>query len=93
MPRTAQLIGWACDSSECTADQPGKDRFISTAFDIPGTGGTLPVYYLVTVDQGLAKLLGDRCMKGKVKVSVALVRSTIRPDPDETEINAKRLSD
>jgi len=37
--------------------------------------------------------LADRCMKGKVKVSVALVRSTIRPDPDETEINAKRLSD
>ena len=81
------------EASGAKNDQPGKDRFISTAFDIPGAGGTLPVYYIETVDQGLAKLLADRCMKGKVKVSVALVRSTIRPDPDETEINAKRLSD
>jgi len=74
-------------------NQPDKDRFIAAAVDIPGTGGMLPEYYVDSVDIGLAKLLGDRCMKGKVKISVAVVRSTIRPDPDETEINAKRLSD
>jgi hypothetical protein len=85
------------DASGVKNDQPGhqpdKDRFIAAAIDIPGTGGMLPEYYVDSVDQGLAKLFRDRCIKGKVKVSVALVRSTIRPDPDETEINAKRLSD
>ena len=81
------------DASGAKNDQPGKNRFIAAAVDIPGTGGKLPEYYVDSVDIGLAKLLGDRCMKGKVKISVALVRSTIRPDPDETEINAKRLSD
>jgi hypothetical protein len=73
--------------------QPGKDRFVGAPFDIPGAGGSLPNIYIETVDMGLSKLFKDRCMKGTVKISVALVRSTIRPDPDETEINAKRLSD
>ncbi len=81
------------DASGTKNDQPARDRLITAAFDIPGTGGTIPLYNVESTDQALAKLLGDRCMKGKVKLSVALVRSTIRPDPDETEINAKRLSD
>ena len=81
------------DASGAKHDQPGKDRLIATAVDIPGTGGKLPEYYVDSVDIGLAKLLSDRCMKGKIKISVALVRSTIRPDPDQTEIDAKRLSD
>lgn len=81
------------DATGAKNDQPAKDRFVAQAIDIPGTGGKLPDNYIDSVDQGLAKLLKDRCMKGTVKVSVALVRSTIRPDPDETELNAKRLSD
>ena len=81
------------DASGTRNGQPGKDRLVAAAVDIPGTGGKLPEYYVDSVDIGLAKLLSERCIKGTVKLSVALVRSTIRPDPDETEINAKRLSD
>jgi hypothetical protein len=32
-------------------------------------------------------------VKGKVKVSVALVRSSINPQADDAEVAAKRLSD
>ena len=61
--------------------------------DIPGTGGTLPANYMDQADQKLAKLLAGYCMKGTVKATVALVRSSIKPDANDAEINAKRLSE
>jgi len=38
-------------------------------------------------------LTGAYCMKGKVKVTVALARSSLSPQAGDAEINAKRLSD
>ena len=81
------------DASGVKNDQPSKDRLIMAPVDIPGTGGTLPADYIDLADQKLAKLLGGYCMKGPVKVTVALVRSSIKPDANDAEINAKRLSD
>jgi len=73
--------------------QPGKDRLILDPVDIPGTGGNLPDKYMDMADKQLAKLLADRCMKGTVKLRVAIVRSSIRPVADDAEINSKLLSD
>ena len=61
--------------------------------DVAGTTGTLPADYIDSADKGLAQMLGDACMKGTVKVKVALVRSSIKPDASDGEIDGKRLSD
>ena len=81
------------DGSAAKNDQPGTDRLILAPVDVADAAGTLPANYMDLADKGLAKFLGDSCMKGTVKVSVALVRSSIKPDADDAEINAKRLSD
>lgn len=81
------------DGSGANNDQPAKDRLILAPVDVADASGTLPANYLDLADKGLAKFLGDKCMKGSVKISVALVRSSIKSDADDAEINAKRLSD
>lgn len=81
------------DASGVKNDQPAKDQVVMAAIDVPGTGGFLPENYMELTDQKLAKMLADRCMKGTVKVTAVLVRSSIRPDPSDGDINAKRLSD
>jgi hypothetical protein len=61
--------------------------------DIPDTMGSLPSGYMELADKGLAKMLGDGCKKGPVKIKVVLVRSSIKPGAGDGEIDAKRLSD
>ena len=92
LERRAALI-LRFDAAGAKSDQPGKNQMIMAPVDIPGTAGTLPANYMDTADKGLAKLLAAYCAKGKVKVNVALVRSSIKPDADDAEINAKRLSE
>jgi hypothetical protein len=41
----------------------------------------------------LGQMLAGYCMKGKVKISVALARSTLNMTSTDDQINAKRLSD
>ncbi len=38
-------------------------------------------------------MLADRCMNGTVKINLAIVRSSIRPNAEDAEINSKLLSD
>ena len=44
-------------------------------------------------NKGLTKLLSAYCMKGKVKVTVALARSSLSPQAADAEVDSKRLSD
>jgi hypothetical protein len=44
-------------------------------------------------NRDLSKFLGAYCMKGKVKLSVALARSSLSNQARDSEIDAKRLSD
>jgi len=81
------------DTSEVKNGKPGTNQLILGAVDVPGTAGTLPANYIDTADKGLAKIFAERCLKGTVKITVALVRSSIKPDADDAEINAKRLSE
>lgn len=75
------------------ADQPVMDQMILPATDVAGADGALPADYMDQADKGLAKLLGAYCIKGKVKVTVALARSSISPQAGDAELNEKRLSD
>lgn len=92
LERRASLIV-RFDASGVKKDTPVTDQMIMAPVDISGAAGTLPADYMGLADKGLAQLLGAYCMKGKVKVTVVLVRSSISPQAGDAEISAKRLSD
>jgi hypothetical protein len=81
------------DSSEVKSDNLIINQVTLAPFDISGTEGTLSADTLDNADKGLAQLLRGYCMKPKVKISVALARSSLAPQADDNEINNKRLSD
>lgn len=74
-------------------NKPARDQMIMGPVDIPDVAGTLPAGYMDQADKGLGKLLADACMKGPVKIKVILVRSSIKPDAGDAEIDAKRLTE
>lgn len=81
------------DSSSVKKNTPIMDQMIMAPADISGAEGTLPDDYMDRADKGLGQLLAAYCMKGKVKVTVALARSSLSPQAGDAEINNKRLSD
>jgi hypothetical protein len=81
------------DSSGAKTNRQVMDQMIMGPVDISGAEGTLPADYMDAANKGLARLLGAYCMKGKIKVSVALARSSVSPQAADAEINSKRLSD
>jgi hypothetical protein len=81
------------DSSGVKTNNLIVNQMILAPFDVSGAEGTVPADYMELADKGLAQLTGAYCMKGKVKVTVALARSSLSPRAAEAEINEKRLSD
>jgi hypothetical protein len=81
------------DSSGVKTDKTIVNQMILAPVDISGAEGTLPADYMELADKGLAQLTGAYCMKGKVKVTVALARSSLSQQAGDGEINEKRLSD
>jgi hypothetical protein len=69
------------------------NQIIMGAVDLPGTDGALSAGYMDATDQSLATLLEEYCVKGKVKVTVALTRSTLSSTAGDAEIDNKRLTD
>lgn len=81
------------DSSGVKRDQPIMDQMVMGPVDISGTEGALSADYMDGANKGLAHLLGAYCVKGKVKITVALARSSLSPQAGDAEVNSKRLSD
>jgi hypothetical protein len=81
------------DSSSVKRDTLVMDQMIMAPVDISGTDGALPADYLDTASKDLAKQLGSYCMNGKIKIAVALARSSISITATDEQVNAKRLSD
>jgi len=81
------------DTSGATKKGPMMDQMIMGPVDIPSAEGTLPADYMDAADKGLSKLVGAYCIKGKIKLSVALARSSLSNQAGEDEVNTKRLSD
>ncbi len=81
------------DPSGAKQDGPIRDQMTIGPFDIHGADGTLPAEYMDVADQGLARLLGAYCMKGKIKMNAAIARSSLSPQASDAEVNEKRLSD
>ena len=72
---------------------PATHLMIGTAMDIRGDQGTIPADYLNKASKGLSDYLASSCIQGNVKVSVALARSSVKPQADDADVDAKRLSD
>ncbi len=84
------------DSSQLTKNTdngPVMNQMVMSPFDIHGTDGTLPADYMDLATKDLSRFLGAYCPKGKIKVSVALARSSLSSQPKDSELDAKRLSD
>lgn len=81
------------DATGTAKDRPIANQMIMGPVDIPGTEGALPADYMDVSNKGLAKFLGSYCIKGKIKISVALASSSLTGNAGEAEVDAKRLSD
>lgn len=69
------------------------NQMIMAPVNLSGADGTLPPDYMDAVDKNLAGLLGAYCIKGKVKLTLALARSSLSMTADQPEIDQKILSD
>jgi uncharacterized lipoprotein NlpE involved in copper resistance len=81
------------DSSALKGKGAVMNRMVMGAVDISGAQGVLPAAYVDKASADLAEMLAAYCVKGKVKVTVVITRSSIPLNADEDQINAKRLSD
>jgi hypothetical protein len=84
------------DLSELTAkanDGPVMNQMVMAPIDIHGAEGALPADYMERASNDLSKLFGAYCAKGKIKMSVALARSSLTSQPSNGEVDGKRLSD
>ncbi len=83
----------AIKTSAVKKDQEIINQMIMAPVDIKGAEGTLPADYMEAVNKNLAGLLGAYCINGKVKITVAIARSSLSMTADEAEISQKILSD
>ena len=81
------------DASGVTKQGPIANQMVMPPVDISGTEGALPADYMDLADKELSKYLGAYCVKGKIKITVAIARSSLTNQAGEAELNAKRLSD
>ena len=81
------------DDAGAAKNKPLMNQLVMGPVDINGAAGALPADYMDEADKGLASLLESYGIKGKIKISVMLVRSSISAQPGDDEINEKRLSD
>lgn len=81
------------DASAATKQGPIMNQMIMAPVDMPGVEGALPADYMDLADKGLSRFLGAYCVKGKIKISVAIARSSLSTQATDAEVDAKRLSD
>lgn len=84
------------DASELTkakSEGPAMNKMIMAPVDIHGAEGALPKDYMDLASKDLSRFLGAYCIKGKMKISVALARSSLTSQAGDSEVENKRLSD
>lgn len=81
------------DSSVVKTKGPVMDEMAMAAVSINGAKGALPDDYVDKASSDLSKMLEAYCVNGKVKISVALTRSSLPMNPTDDQITAKLLSD
>lgn len=89
--RATLVVRFDAPSADKNATLP--NQMVMAPIDISGADGSLPAGYMDAADKGLAQILEGYCMKGKVKIKLALARSSLTPQATDDELNEKRLSD
>ncbi len=74
-------------------NSPVMNQMIMSPTDISGAEGALPASYMELADKQLAQYLAAYKIKGKIKISVALARSSLNGRAGTAEVDDKRLSD
>lgn len=72
---------------------PPTDRMLMYPTDISGADGGLSADYINAANQQVAQFMKTYCVKGKVKMSVALARSSLSSTADDSEVDALRMTD
>jgi len=81
------------DTSGASKQGELLNRMIMAPVDISGPEGTLPASYMDAADKDLSRFLAAYGIKGKIKITVALARSSLASQAGDTEVDTKRLSD
>jgi hypothetical protein len=81
------------DTSSLKRDYPVPNQMIMAPTDISGAQGALPADYLDLASKELAKTLASDCLKGKIKISVALTKSSIQLTATDDVVDSHRISD
>ncbi len=74
-------------------NSPVMNQMILSPTDISGAEGALPSDYMELADKQLAQYIAAYKIKGKIKISVALARSSLNSRAGTAEVDEKRLSD
>jgi hypothetical protein len=93
LEKRATLVVRFDASGAAKKDGPMANKMIMAPVDIKDAAGALPAEYMDAADQGLARIFAAYGVKGKVKISVAIDRSSLTPQASDTEVENKRLSD
>jgi len=83
----------ASDLTQKAENGPVMNQMVMGPIDMHGAEGGLPPDYMERASNDLSKLFGAYCAKGKIKMSVALARSSLSSNPSDSELDAKRISD
>lgn len=81
------------DAPGVEKDRPVANKMIMAPVDIHGQEGALPGDYMEIANKDLSKFLSAYCMQGKVKLNIALARSSLSNQAGDAEVDVKRLSD
>jgi hypothetical protein len=91
--RATLVVRFDNSSAKNPTGSPMVNKMIMAPVDIKGEEGTLSTDYMSAASKGLAGILGAYHMNGKIKISVALARSSLTNQAGDTEVDQKRLSD
>lgn len=91
--RATLVVRFDNSSAKNPTGAPMVNKMIMAPVDIKGEEGALPADYMSAANKGLAGILGAYHINGKVKISVALARSSLTNQAGDAEVDQKRLSD
>jgi len=91
--RATLVVRFDNSSAKNPTGAPMVNKMIMGPVDIKGEEGMLPSDYMSAASKGLGGILGAYHMNGKVKISVALARSSLTNQAGDAEVDQKRLSD
>jgi hypothetical protein len=91
--RATLVVRFDNSSAKNPTGAPMVNKMIMAPVDSKGEEGALNADYMSAADKGLAGILGAYHMNGKIKISVALARSSLTNQAGDNEVDKKRLSD